>query len=236
MINPNPQAERPDLVVGGPEDIGMPAANGAKHKRLVIGRCVIYRQILLLMVSSTQQAISLPNTSDIGNQVSPVFQIKVPQSARAQFPSDRSGLSESLRRLYKPGRFEMGQLLSREVSILASFDYVSFDDVHGTNLNTPRFWEGDPNESTLPTPKYVRSPNVTVRDIRGQETSRNITKDGFQLLDFPSAYNPHPDRQEEVRAYLQETAGQVRKLLNASQAFVFDYRVCIVPSTYACFQ
>lgn len=120
----------------------------------------------------------------------------------------------------------MGQLFSREVSVFASFDYVAFDTVAGADLNTPRFWEGDPSESNLPTPTYVRSPNVTVRDIRGQENKYSLPKDGFQLLSFPSAHTPHPDRQEEVQAYLQETAVRVRQLLNASQAFVFDYRVC----------
>ncbi|KAJ9156828.1 hypothetical protein NKR19_g4146 [Coniochaeta hoffmannii] len=118
----------------------------------------------------------------------------------------------------------MGQLFSREVSVLASFDYVDFDNAPGTDLNTPRFWEGDPSESTLPTPKYVRSPNVTVRDIRGQESEFEFSKDGFQLLAFPSAHVAHPDNQEDTQAYLQETAARVRNLLNASQAFVFDYR------------
>ena len=122
-------------------------------------------------------------------------------------------------------RIHMGQLFSREVSVLASFDYVDFDNAPGTDLNTPRFWEGDPSESTLPTPKYVRSPNVTVRDIRGQESEFEFSKDGFQLLAFPSAHVAHPDNQEDTQAYLQETAARVRNLLNASQAFVFDYRV-----------
>jgi hypothetical protein len=121
--------------------------------------------------------------------------------------------------------FTMGQLLSRNLSVLASFDYVSFNDVAGSDLNTPRFWEGDSSESTLPTPQYVRSPNVTVQDIRGHEDEYKFSKTGFQLLAFPSAHEPHPDNQAETQAYLQETAAKVRWMLNASQAFVFDYRV-----------
>ncbi|KAB5511748.1 hypothetical protein GE09DRAFT_1232337 [Coniochaeta sp. 2T2.1] len=118
----------------------------------------------------------------------------------------------------------MGQLFSRQVSVQAAFDYVTFDNIPGTDLNTPRFWEGDPKDSTLPTPKYMRSPNVTIRDIRGKGDNYSLPKDGFELLKFPSAHVPHPDNQKETEAYLQETAARVRKLLNATQAFVFDYR------------
>lgn len=119
----------------------------------------------------------------------------------------------------------MGQLYSRDVSVQVSFDYVAFDTVTGADLNTPRFWEGDPSESRLPTPTYVRSPNVTVRDLRGKKDQYTLPKNGFQLLNNPSAHAPHPDRQEYVQAYLQETAACVRRLLDATQAFVFDYRV-----------
>ena len=123
----------------------------------------------------------------------------------------------------------MGQYLSRELSVQAAFDYVAFDNVPGTDLNTPRFWEGDPKDSTFPTPKYVRSPNVTIRDVRGKENNYIFPKDGFELLEFPSAHVPHPDNQKATQAYLQETAARVKKLLNASQTFVFDYRVGLHP-------
>ncbi|TPX15791.1 uncharacterized protein E0L32_000125 [Thyridium curvatum] len=125
----------------------------------------------------------------------------------------------------------MGQFLARGVSVTTSFDYVSFDNEPGADLNTPRFWEGDPTESTLRTPTWVKTPNVTVRDIRPEQDKYYFSKDGFQLLGIPTAHSPHPDHQDEVQAYLGETAAHVRKLLNASQAFVFDYRVIRSPAS-----